>query len=115
MQCKTNWNDSSQIPFLWNLLYQIGGNTETNIQIGTNNRHVHALKSFNYSFITMPSQKDLSKFKPGSVQVERVRNLTGGNYWGVKSKSGVASSIKEIIGHVYKNVTDGLNQPPLVP
>ena len=51
----------------------------------------------------MPSQKDLSKFKPGSVQVERVRNLTGGNYWGVKSKSGVASSIKEIIGHVYKN------------
>ena len=107
MQCKTNWNDSSQIPFLWNLLYQIGGNTETNIQIGTNNRYVHALKSFNYSFITMPSQKDLSKFKPGSVQVERVRNLTGGNYWGVKSKSGVASSIKEIIGHVYKNGFEG--------
>ena len=41
------------------------------------------------------------------MQVERVRNLTGGNYWGVKSKPGVASSIKEIIGHVYKNGFEG--------
>ena len=37
------------------------------------------------------------------VQVERVRHLSGKNYWGLKSKDGVAKSVKEIIGANFKN------------
>lgn len=103
VQCKTNWNDSSQIPFLWNILYTLGGDPRANVSIGINNRDVHALQRFSYAFATVPSQKKLDTFKPGKVQVERVRHLSGKNYWGLKSKDGVAKSVKEIIGANFKN------------
>jgi len=98
IQCKTNWNDSAQIPFLWNLLYKLGGVSQENVRIGINNRVTNALKRFNYSFVTMPSNKNLDDFESGKLPVERVKNLSGGNYWGMKTKSRVASSLKEMIG-----------------
>ena len=54
---------------------------------------------------TVPSQKDLSKFKSNSMSVKRVRNLSGGNYWGHETKSDVALSVSEIFncnfGHAF--------------
>lgn len=52
---------------------------------------------FSYAFATVPTVK-IDKFKRNSVAVLRVSNLSGGNYWGIKSVSGIASSIKEMLG-----------------
>ena len=115
IQCKTNWNDSAQIPFLWNLLYKLGGVSQENVRIGINNRATNALKRFDYSFVTMPSNKNLDTYKSGGLQVERVKNLSGGNYWGTKTKNGVASSLKEMIGKSFisafdkKDIRDNIN------
>jgi hypothetical protein len=115
IQCKTNWNDSAQIPFLWNLLYKLGGVSQENVRIGINNRATNALKRFDYSFVTMPSNKNLDSYKSGGLQVERVKNLSGGNYWGTKTKNGVASSLKEMIGKSFisafdkKDIRDNIN------
>lgn len=115
IQCKTNWNDSAQIPFLWNLLYKLGGVSQENVRIGINNRATNALKRFDYSFVTMPSNKNLDSYKSGKLQVERVKTLSGGNYWGTKTKSGVASSLKEMIGKSFvsafdrKDIRDNIN------
>ena len=105
LQCKTNWNDSSQIPFLYNLLYQLGGSTQNNVTIGKNSRNINSLKRFSYGFITVPSQSDdkIQKMKSGHIIVERVKNLTGGNYWGLDTKNGVASSIAECVNHNFSS------------
>lgn len=35
------------------------------------------------------------------IKVARVKNLTGGNFWGKTTKSGVASNIKEIAARFF--------------
>ena len=100
IQCKTNWNDNAQIPMLWNTVYQ-AGNFRNGISVGINGKSIHYVKRFTYSFVTLPSNK-LKKdgkdtFKTNSTSVLRVLNLSGGNYWGLPSKSGIASSVKELV------------------
>ncbi len=105
IQCKTNWNDNSQIPMLWDMIYKAGTFRSRQISVGKNNFNIKALgnnediedvgNGFTYSFVTVPSVK-LSNFKDTSLPVKRVCNLSGGNYWGLESKSGVARSVKEI-------------------
>ena len=96
IQCKTNWNDNAQIPMLWDIVYSSKGFKSKHIKIGKNNHTLDDLKKFTYSFVTLPSQKDLKKYKTNSMPVLRVNSLTGGNYWGSNSVNGVALSIKEI-------------------
>ncbi|MDC0044360.1 hypothetical protein OAI96_00365 [Pelagibacteraceae bacterium] len=96
IQCKTNWNDNAQIPMLWDIVYSSKGFKSKYIKIGKNNYTLDDLKKFTYSFVTLPSQKELKKFKTNSMPVLRVNNLSGGNYWGNNSVNGVALSIKEI-------------------
>ena len=37
-------------------------------------------------------------FKSGGLPVLRVKNLSGGNYWGKKTEEGVALSVNEFFG-----------------
>lgn len=96
IQCKTNWNDNAQIPMLWDMIYS-AENFKNNIKVGKNNYSMHEASKFTYSFVTVPTV-NVDKIKPTSTCVQRVRNISGGNYWGMESKSNVASSLKEMLG-----------------
>lgn len=95
IQCKSNWNENSQIPMLWDIVYNSGGIPAQNIMVGTETFNLKDLRRFTYSFVTMPSNQ-LDGYSPTRVEISRVRNLSGGNYWGVPTKNGVAKSVKEI-------------------
>lgn len=96
IQCKTNWNDNAQIPMLWDMVYKSKGFKENNLSIGMNGVSISNLRSFRYSFVTVPSQSEQNIPKPNSAPVNRVQNLSGKNFWGRKTQAGVALSISEI-------------------
>ena len=106
IQCKTNWNDNAQIPMLWDAIYS-ATNFRNNITVGANGYSIHDCARFSYSFVTVPSnplrKNNRDTYTPTSMAVLRVHNLSGGNYWGIPSKSGVASSVKEILERNLKN------------
>jgi hypothetical protein len=95
IQCKTNWNDNAQIPMLWDLIYASSG-FSSSATVGSNGFSHTKLKKFTYSFATVPTVKP-ELFKPISTSVMRVKNLSGGNYWGLPSKVGIASNIFDMI------------------
>ena len=101
IQCKTNWNDNAQIPMLWDMIYS-AKTFRTGITIGREGYSIADIADFSYSFVTVPTVK-LAKLTPTSVAVQRVRNISGGNYWGLATKSGVASSIKEMLDRNLKS------------
>lgn len=105
IQCKTNWNDNAQIPMLWDMVYRAKGFDEHNTSVGNNGYSISGLKKFTYSFVTVPSSKKDITGK-NCTPVNRVSNLSGGNYWGMPSESGIASSLKEIFS---RNFCGGLN------
>lgn len=102
IQCKTNWNDNAQIPMAWDMIYSSTGFQGKDISIGKNELSIHKLKDFRYSFITVPTQSNLSKFKKTSTHVLRVKNLSGNNFWGNPTKEGVAYSLGDIFEMNYK-------------
>ncbi|MCM1327052.1 MAG: hypothetical protein NC094_07320 [Bacteroidales bacterium] len=104
IQCKTNWNDNAQIPMLWDMIYS-ADKFKTNITVGREGYAMSNAHLFSYAFATVPTVKT-NKFKRNSVAVLRVSNLSGGNYWGMPSISGIASSIKEMLG---RNLATGAN------
>lgn len=93
IQCKTNWNDNAQIPMLWDMVYKAEYPKGSGVRIGRNGYSVQQL-DFSYSFVVVPSQT--KQILPGSIPTVRVNSLSGGNYWGQPSKSGVALSLTEI-------------------
>jgi len=95
IQCKTNWNDNAQIPMLWDMLYASDGFYRRSITIGTSEYNIRNLTRFGYAFVTVPTNSKV-KYTSKSTAVKRVRNLTGGNYWGRSDFDGVALSLKEI-------------------
>ena len=102
LQCKTNWEDNAQIPMLWDMIY----NSESklnNVSVGINGLNPQSLGKFKYGFVTVPTGKRGEQVKPGLLKVLRVKNLTGGNFWGKPSLNDVASSIKEFGGRHYPN------------
>ncbi|WP_138431355.1 hypothetical protein [Fodinibius saliphilus] len=109
IQCKTNWNENSQIPMLWDIIYRLGDNVDQdipNFKIGANGFSKMQLKKFTYSFVTVPTNPR-ANYKATSLAVNRVKNLTGGNYWGFPRKQSVAGSIKEIFDNNFMNAFDG--------
>lgn len=103
IQTKTNWNDNAQIPMLWDMVYSAKG-FGRNVTVGSKGRSIESFSSFTYSFVTVPSQKNIDKnYKVTSTAVNRVRNISGGNYWGLATKDGVADSLNEFIG---RNLSD---------
>ena len=100
IQCKTNWRDNAQIPMLWDMIYQ-AGNFRANITVGQNNYSTQAARLFTYAFATVPT--GTNDYSPNKMPVCRVRGLSGGNYWGLPSSTGVASSIKEMLSRNLNN------------
>ncbi len=111
VQCKTNWNDNAQIPMLWNALYAAHDLKVQNVAIGVNGYSPSSFGRFTYAFATVPTNTAKNglnyDFKPDSTAVVRVQGLTGGNYWGNPSISGVADSMSEYFGRNFGNVFEG--------
>ena len=97
IQTKTNWNDNSQIPMLWNMIYNVADFRVPNISIGVNGFTPLSLNELRYAFVTLPSQRDdmLGTYKPSSMAVKRVKTLTGGNFWCCPAKDDVVSALHE--------------------
>ena len=93
IQCKTNWNENSQIPMLWDLIYNSTDFRIPNISVGIEGFNPVSFRRFSYAFATVPTSR--GPFTQNKLCVLRVKNLTGGNYWGCSTSAGVASSIKE--------------------
>ncbi|WP_428235407.1 hypothetical protein [Gracilimonas sp.] len=109
IQCKTNWNENSQIPMLWDIVYRLGKNIDRdipNFKVGSNGFSIIQLKRFTYSFLTVPTNSR-ENYKATTLAVNRVRNLSGGNYWGFPDKQSVASSTKQIFDNNFMSAFDG--------
>ncbi len=103
IQCKTNWNDNAQIPMLWEIVYSSTRFEHKSITIGKNGFSMKGFKKFFYSFVTVPSGEAQQNYSAGHLPVKRVYNLSGGNFWGKSTRSGVAHSIKEIFNKNFSN------------
>jgi len=101
IQCKTNWNDNAQIPMLWDLIYASEGFSR-GATVGSNGYSHNKLKSFNYAFATVPTVNP-SHFKPTSTAVKRVQKLSGGNFWALPSKSGIAMNIADMLDRNFQS------------
>ena len=106
LQCKTNWNDNAQIPMLWDLIYNVQKFKISNISVGIKGVSPNSFSSFSYAFSTVPTVKK-EKFKKDSLAVLRVKNLSGGNYWGHPTTEGIAKCINEIAGNHFGNEFKG--------
>jgi hypothetical protein len=84
---------------LWDMIYRAKGFKDAGVSIGRNGRTLSDLKHFTYSFVTVPSQS--KPFKAGGMPAKRVSGLTGGNFWGQPSATGVAWTISEIFKKVF--------------
>ena len=110
VQCKTNWNDNAQIPMLWNIIYAAQNLQVQNVVVGSNGYSPASFGRFSYAFMTVPTNTEVDgkdNFKTTSTAVVRVQGMTGGNYWGNPSVSGVADSIAEYFGRNFSHVFDG--------
>lgn len=117
IQCKTNWNENSQIPMLWDIVYRLGKNVDSdipNFKVGSNGFSINQLNRFTYSFLTAPTNSR-DNYKATSLSVSRVRNLSGGNYWGFPDKQSVASSAKQIFDNNFMAAFDGNIRQSLQP
>ena len=123
IQFKTNWNDNSQVPMLWDIIYNSYNSSEKklqHVQVGINGVSPENYRSFSYSFMTVPTVAKLPE--ANNVRVARVRYLSGGNYWGRESESNVAQSFKEFFqknfndhfgGGVVSHIADNLQNDSL--
>lgn len=99
LQTKTNWNDNSQIPLLWDMIY--GGAGSERVRLGCEGIAPNAFRSFRYAFSTLPSgRKD--DYTSDAIKVRRVIHLSGGNYWGKPTRNRVASAISEFFDRNYQ-------------
>jgi hypothetical protein len=105
VQCKTNWNDNAQIPMLWDLIYNSNSFRIPNVHVGTGGFSPNSFRKFCYSFVTVPSGNDL--YESDSLCVLRVKNLSGGNYWGKKTEQGVCGSLSNFFGRNFSNHFQG--------
>ena len=108
IQCKTNWNDNAQIPMLWDLIYSSKEFRMANVSVGNRGINPTSFKRFTYSFVTVPTSR--GSYEQNSLAVLRVKNMSGGNYWGRQSKSGVARSVGEFFTTNFGNYFTGTVQ-----
>ena len=97
---------------LWDAIYS-AINFNNNITVGSGGYSPRYLNDFSYSFVTVPSNElglNNSNFTPTSTKVLRVRNLSGGNYWGCPDAPGVASSVKALVEtKLHGNIRQGFH------
>ncbi|MBY0490362.1 MAG: hypothetical protein K2R93_11020 [Gemmatimonadaceae bacterium] len=92
IQCKTNWNENAQIPMLWDIVYH-SKVPDLSVSVGVKGYHPQSFKRFSYAFATVPTNK--TKYNPKRLECLRASRVTGGNYWGKASESGVALQLSE--------------------
>ena len=109
MQLKVNWNEGAQIPMLWDFVYNSQDVNIPYVQVGVNGYNPNVFDNFTYSFTTVPTKGNgnLDNYKIDGVNTQRVANLTGGNYWGYETKSGVSSNINEYFMKNFRNSFNG--------
>jgi len=107
IQCKTNWNDNAQIPMLWDLVYNSSVNLP-HVTVGKNGFNTASFNKFSYSFITIPTN-NINSYSTNSVKVDRVANLTGGNYWSYPTRNGVAKNLNEYFLKNFPEVFAGVS------
>jgi hypothetical protein len=121
IQCKTNWNDNAQIPMLWDLIYSAHRFRLPQVSVGINGIGPSSFRRFAYSFVTVPTST--GNFNHSSMAVLRVKNLTGGNYWGRVTSNGVAKSLNEFFtvnyasffaGGVINSINNNILQSPQI-
>ena len=108
VQCKTNWNDNSQIPMLWDLLYRSLPKSDLpGVEIGRSGISPAGFKGgeIRYAFVTVPTNG--ADRGPGGVAISRVSGLSGGNYWGKRSLKGVARGFSEFLPTNFKSEFGG--------
>ena len=81
---------------LWDAVYAANSFHNNRISVGNNGYAIAGCSRFTYSFATVPTNTR-TRFTPSSVSVLRVKNLSGGNYWGRATTNGVAASMKEML------------------
>jgi len=101
VQCKTNWNDNAQIPMLWDLIYNSNTFRIPNVFVGINGVSPSSFKTFAYAFVTVPTTR--GELTASKLAVLRVKNLTGGNFWGKPTNQGVALCINNFFGRNFVN------------
>tara|TARA_Y200000002_G_C22688209_1_gene666877 strand:+ start:6875 stop:7741 length:867 start_codon:yes stop_codon:yes gene_type:complete len=106
VQCKTNWNDNSQIPMLWDMVYNSTNTFRNRVSVGSNGVSPSSFRKFSYAFATIPTNTN-QNFNADSTHVLRVSNLSGGNYWGHPSKPSVAQSLNEYFTSNFNNYFHG--------
>lgn len=104
VQCKTNWNDNAQIPMLWDLIYNSSSFRIPHVSVGIEGVNPTSFRRFAYAFVTVPTSR--GPFNPTSLCVLRVKNMTGGNYWGKPSSQGISSCLNEFF---HRNFPDAFN------
>lgn len=139
IQCKTNWNDIIQTPMLWSLVYYLSRDnitlpTGSNIRFGSGLYTLPRLKSFSYSFVTVPTQNN-GKYEPNPIKrakleadfddkfsetnlpVKRAKMIRGGYYWGLPKHNSIYP-INELFntnlntgytGHIVDNIQDNID------
>lgn len=115
IQCKTNWNDSVQVPMLWDMIYSASRagtsfRSPTPIAVGRSGRSIRSLSDFSYSFVTVPTN-NYTSYSPSGLPVMRIQNVSGGNYWGYASVPRVALSLKEIFN---RNFAGAYGATPII-
>ncbi|MBL93345.1 MAG: hypothetical protein CMH56_16215 [Myxococcales bacterium] len=104
---KTNWNDTVQLPMLWNLIYNVKDFRIPDIQTGKSEISTGSTRSTKYAFVTLPSQSNLKKFKPNVQPVIRAKTLSGGNYISAATIPDVAYALHEFPS---KNFSDQIQK-----
>lgn len=82
---------------LWDLIYR-SVPVDLTLQLGCNGVSPRSFKdkSIKYAFMTVPTNRK-NKYKAGGVPVNRVRGLSGGNYWGHPTEQGVARGFSDFL------------------
>ena len=104
IQCKTNFADDVERPLLYQVLYNLPTQLDIGIKIGVNGAHVSDFKNFKYSFITIPSQKADRIPNKDTAPAIRAQLFSGGCYWAMPSKNGVANSLKEFMNRNFSSI-----------
>ncbi len=125
LQSKTNWADNAQVPMLWDLIYDVERFASKNVEVGVGGFTPRSLKKFRYAFATVPTGKPLETRKASGVNVKRVQQLSGHNFWCAKTIPDVALCINEFpgvnfqeeivltdAGHLPGHVQQNLNEEP---
>jgi hypothetical protein len=71
---------------------------------------MRTVKRFAYAFVAVPTG-NIHVLTPQVMPVLRVKNLSGGNFWGQPAKKGVAGSLADIFNKNFLSATQHLGRP----